>query len=156
MKVRTITLALAMLTVSVGLWAQQDPLIGTWKLNLAKSKFSPGPAPKSQTIKYEPSGNNGVKLTFDIVDAQGNSTHGGYTAHYDGKDYPYTGNPDADVLSMKRIDAYTTDATWKKAGKVTRTIRRVVSKDGKTLTITLKGTNVQGQPVNDLTVYDKQ
>lgn len=156
MNVKTITLVLAVLAVSVGLWAQQDPIIGTWKLNLAKSKFSPGPPPKSQIAKWEPSANNGLKLAFDIVDAQGNSTHGGYTANYDGKDYPYTGNPDADVVSMKRIDASTTDATWKKAGKVTRTARRVVSKDGKTLTVTLKGTNTQGQPVNDLTVYDKQ
>ena len=156
MKVRTITLVLAMLAVSVGLRAQQDPLMGTWKLNLAKSKFSPGPPPKSLIAKFEPSGNNGLELTYDEVDAQGNSTRGHYTANYDGKDYPYTGNPDADVLSMKRIDASTTDAMWKKAGKATITSRRAVSKDGKTLTTTQTGKNAKGQTVNNVMVSDKQ
>lgn len=156
MKVRTITLVLAMLTVCAGLRAADDPLIGAWKINVAKSKFSPGPPLKGQTLKYEPGGNNGLKVDTETVDAQGNSTRGGYTANFDGKDYPWTGNPDADALSMKRINANTTETTWKKAGKVTMTSRRVVSKDGKTLTITQKGKNAQGQAVNNVSVYDKQ
>ena len=97
-----------------------------------------------------------MKVTFDTVEAKGNSSRGEYTATYDGKDSPVKGVPEADVVSMKRIDASTTERTWKKAGKVTNTARRVVSKDGKTLTITSKGTNAQGQPVNDVEVYDKQ
>jgi hypothetical protein len=147
-------LFLSLFFLSLSASAADDPFIGTWKLNLAKSKFTPGPAPKSQSLTYEPSG-NGVKLTSNQVDAQGNSTPGGYTANYDGKDYPFT-NPDADTIALKRVDAGTVTATWKKAGKVTMTSRRTVSKDGKTLTIAQKGKNAQGQAVNYVSVYDKQ
>ena len=155
MKVKTITLALAMLAVAVGLRAQQDPLIGTWKLNLAKSKYSPGPPPKSQTLKVEAQG-DALKITADTVNADGTTQHLQYTAKPDGKDYPITGDPDRDSTTMKRIDAYTTEVAGKKAGKATMTFRRVVSKDGKTVTITGTGTNAKGQKVNNVAVYDKQ
>jgi hypothetical protein len=142
---------------SVAASAANDPLYGTWKLNLAKSKYSSGArTPKSQTWTYEASGANGVKFTNDTVQADGNSTHEEYTAGYDGKEYPITGNRNADTVSMHRIDTNTTERTLKKDGKVTSTIRRVVSKDGKTLTVTSEGTNAQGQAVNNVTVFDKQ
>jgi hypothetical protein len=67
---RFVLLVLALLTVSVGLAAADDPLVGTWKLNLAKSKFSPPPPPQDTTIKYEPDGANGIKVTAEITDAQ--------------------------------------------------------------------------------------
>ena len=156
MKVKTITLVLAMLAVSVGLWAQQDPVMGTWKINLAKSKYSPGPAPKSGTTKLAPYGKNGVKLTADGVDAQGKPTHVEWSAEADGKDYPVKGTPDADAVSLKRIDPYTVEATIKKGGKVMATNRWVFSKDGKTRTLTGKGTNAQGQALNNVIVFDKQ
>ena len=145
--------AVCIFLLSAAAWSAGDPFIGTWKLNPAKSKFSPGPAPKSQTLAYEPSG-NGVKLTSNQVDEQGNSMAGGYTANYDGKNYPFI-NPDADTIALKRIDASTVAATWKKAGQVTMTSRRTVSKDGETLTIVQKGKNAQGQAVNYVSVYDK-
>ena len=157
MKVKTIPLVLATLAVSVGLWAQQDPAIGTWKLNLAKSKYSPpGLAPKSLTTKLEPYGKNGVKLTADGADAQGKPTHVEYSAEADGKDYPVKGNPDADAVSLKRIDPNTVEVLNKKGGKVMITARWVFSKDGKTRTLTTKGTNAQGQAVSNVAVYDKQ
>ena len=155
MQVKTITLALAMLTLSVGLRAQQDPLTGTWKINLAKSKFSPGPAPKSRTLKFEAAA-DGLKITADIANADGTIQHIQYTAKPDGKDYPVTGDPDRDSTTMKRIDANTTEVLGKKAGKPTVNFRRVVSKDGKTLTITGTGTNAKGQKVNNVAVFDKQ
>ncbi|SRR5712692_1294371 len=147
---------LSLFVFSLATWAADDSNIGTWKLNVDKSKYSPGPAPRSLIVRWEQSGNNGVKYSDDQVDAKGASTHGGYTANYDGKDYPWTGNPDADTISLKRIDANTVGITWKKAGKVTVTARRAVSKDGKTITITQKGSNAQGQPVNNVLVLDKQ
>ena len=157
MKVKTIPLVLAMLAVSVGLWAQQDPAIGTWKLNLAKSKYSPtGLAPKSGTTKIEPFGKNGVKLTADGVDPQGKPTHVEWSADADGKDYPVKGNPDADAVSLKRIDANTVEVTNKKGGKVMTTARWVFSNNGKTRTNTTKGTNAQGQALNNVAVFDKQ
>ena len=132
-----------------------DPLIGSWKLNIAKSKFSPGPPPNSGTIKYEPVG-QGIGVTTEGVNAEGvhSATH--YTANWDGKDYPILGSPTADTVSLKRIDRYTTERTDKKGGKVVGTLRRVVSQDGKTLTITTKSTNAKGQAVNNVIVYEKQ
>src|SRR5437870_2364867 len=84
-----------------------DSNIGTWKLNVAKSKFSPGPAPKSQTLKIEAWGTDGVKFTSDGIDADGKPTHAEFQAKYDGKFVPFKGNPDADMLAYKRIDANT-------------------------------------------------
>ena len=155
MKVKTIALALTMLVVSVGLRAQQDPLVGTWKLSLAKSKYSPGPALRSNTIKYEAQG-DALKVIADFVTGDGVSHHEEDTPIPDGKDYPIAGGVDRDSVTMKRIDAYTAEFIGKKGGKPTLTMRRVVSKDGKTLTITDTGTNAKGQKVNNVRVYDKQ
>ena len=132
-----------------------DPVIGTWKLDVAKSKFSPGPAPKSLTVKFEAAG-KGVKLTTDGVGADGQPTHTEYTAAYDGKDYPLIGSPVADTVSLKRIDASTSERTDKKGGKVVQTLTRKMSKGGKSFTVTVKGTNPQGQPVNNVLVFAKQ
>src|SRR3989449_5876907 len=84
-----------------------DPRIGTWKLNAAKSKYSPGPAPQSLTVRVEPSG-QGEKVTAEFVNADGTRTTTQYTANFDGKDYPLTGSRIADTVSLKRIDARTT------------------------------------------------
>lgn len=132
-----------------------DPRMGTWKLNVAKSKFSPGPAPQALTVKVEPSG-QGEKVTAEFVNADGTRTTTEYTANFDGKDYPLTGSQIADTVSLKRIDARTTDRIDKKGGKVAQTLRRVVSQDGKTMTVTTKGTNAQGQAVNNIVVFGKE
>jgi hypothetical protein len=132
-----------------------DPRIGTWKLNVAKSKYSPGPAPQSLTVKVEASG-QGEKVTAEFVNADGTRTTTVYTANFDGKDSPLTGSQIADTVSLKRIDARTTERTDKKGDKVAQTLRRVVSQDGKTMTVTTKGTNAQGQAVNNVGVFDKQ
>ncbi len=132
-----------------------DNWLGSWKLNVAKSKYSPGPAPKSQTLKQEASA-GGMKATTDGVDGEGKPTHTEYTAKYDGKDYPWKGNVNADMLSLKRIDDNSYEAVWKLKGKTTITSRTVVSKDGKTRTSTQTGKDAQGRTVNNVTVYDKQ
>ena len=132
-----------------------DNWIGSWKLNVAKSKIDPGPAPQSQTLTFETTA-DGIKLTTDGVDADGKTTHGGYTAKFDGTSVSFTGNPNADTASPKRIDANTYENTWKKGGKVTMNSKAVVSADGKTLTITQTGTNAKGEAVNSTLVYDRQ
>lgn len=138
----------------VGGAESKDPLHGTWKLNVAKSTYSPGPAPKAATVKYEAAG-EALKVTVDTETDKGKG-HWGYTTNFDGKDYPVTGNPDLDAASVKRIDAATTETTFKKGGKTATTNTRVVSADGKVLTITIKGTNAQGQAVNNVQVFEKQ
>jgi hypothetical protein len=132
-----------------------DPRIGTWKLNVAKSKYSPGPPPQSQTLKVEASG-KGEKVTSEVVNADGTNTTTQYTANFDGKDSPLTGSPIADMVSLKRIDARTTERTDKKGGTVAQTIKRVVSADGKTMNVTVKGKNAQGQEVSNVVVFEKQ
>jgi hypothetical protein len=152
----TVVLA-AMLALAMGAAAMAaDSNVGTWKLNLAKSTFSPGPAPKSQTLMIEAWGEDGVKYAADGMDADGKPMHWEVQAKYDGKLYPFKGNPDADMLSYKRIDASTVESTTQLKGKPMLTTRIVVSKDGKTRTLTQTGKNAKGQDVKNLLVYDKQ
>ena len=132
-----------------------NPRLGTWKLNLEKSKYNPGPAPQSNTTTIEAS-SDGETATTKGVNAAGTATGTQYTAQYDGKDYPITGSQNADTVALKRIDARTIERTDKKGEKVVATSSRVVSEDGKTMTVTTTGTNAQGQAMNNVTVWDKQ
>lgn len=129
--------------------------MGTWKLNVEKSKHSPGPAPKSTTVTFEPVG-KGVKVTSESVSATGSTLVYEFTSNYDGKDVPVKGVLWADTISLKRIDARSTMRTDKKSGKVVLTIKRVVAKDGKTFTATVKGTTPKGEPMNNVLVFEKQ
>jgi hypothetical protein len=145
--------ALMVLSSSVVLAA--DNWNGTWQLNVAKSKHSPGPGPKSQTLKFEATP-AGTKLTADGVNAEGTAIHTGWTSKLDGKEVPFPGNPNADTASPKKVDDNTYTNTWKKDGKVTVTAKVVVSADGKTLTVTQTGKNAKGEAVNITAVYEKQ
>ena len=93
-----------------------DPVIGTWKLNPAKSQFSPGPPLKSLTVKFETAG-HAMKVTSDGVDPDGKAMHSEYTASYDGKGYPITGSSTSDTVTLKKIDGRTSQRTAKKGGK---------------------------------------
>ena len=132
-----------------------NPRIGKWQLNLAKSKYSPGPAPKSQTLTIEGSGPE-EKVTAEITDAAGARVVTGYTASYDGKDYPLSGSAVADTVSLKRVNGRTSERVDKKGGKSVLTYTRVVSQDGKTMTVTVKGINPQGKPMTNVLVFEKQ
>ena len=148
------TLLFVALVLSVSA-APVDEHSGTWKMNPAKSNYSPGPAPKSITVKIV-SDADSMKLTSDGIDAAGNPTHVEYTAKYDGKDYPITGIPNADTVALERLDASTIRSTTKKGDQVVMTVTSVISKDGKTRTATFKGKNAEGLDVNNVVVYDKQ
>lgn len=135
----------------------QDAHVGTWKQDFAKSTATPAPttpAPKSVTRTYEMLG-DGLKFTQVTVAADGTSTTSTYSAHFDGKDYPITGNANADTIGLKKVDRSTFESTLKKAGKVMTTGRNSVSADGKTMTYTAKGTNASGQATSLTQVYEK-
>lgn len=132
----------------------KDSRMGTWKLNVEKSKYNPGPAPKSLMITFEPAG-KGVKLTSQQVSADGSPSATEYTANYDGKDYPLKGSPMADTTSLKRIDSRTVMRTDKKDGKVVATLRSVMAKNGKTYTVTVKAKTPKGEPVNNTLVFER-
>jgi hypothetical protein len=134
--------------------AQSDSSTGTWKLNVAKSKYVPGPAPKSNLVTMVAAG-KGIKATTKGTDADGKPTATEYTANYDSKDVPVKGGVGYDTLSLKRIDANTVETTRKNAGKVVQTLRSVVSADGKTRTTTTTGTE-NGRKINNVAVFDKQ
>jgi hypothetical protein len=131
-----------------------DAFIGTWKLNEAKSNFSPG-APKNITVVYEAVGDN-VKVTIDGVDGDGKPIHNEWTGKFDGKDYLVTGDPSSDARSLKKINDHTLTFAVKKGDKVTTTGRIALSLDGKTRTVTTSGTDAKGNKVSGTAVYDKQ
>jgi len=150
--------AIAMMVTALTLFvvtSAADQLSGTWKVNAEKSKYSPGPPPKSVTVVVESDENN-YKVDATGTDSDGKPIHVQYSAKFDGKDYPVTGIPNADTVSVKRIDANTVEAVQKKDGKVVMTITSTVSKDGKTRTSTWHGKNAEGKDVHNVVVMDKQ
>jgi hypothetical protein len=130
-----------------------DPVIGTWKLNTAKSTGNP--IPKSETRTYAASP-GGVALTYSRVGADGKESTIKTTFKYDGKDYPVTGSTDFDALNAKKVDANTIESTQKRMGKDVGTTKRTVSADGKTLTLDSKLKTPQGTDANTTLVYDRQ
>jgi hypothetical protein len=132
-----------------------DPALGTWELNVAKSSYSPGVPPRSQTRTLQAAG-KGVRAVIDGINSVGKPTHVEYTALYDGKDYPITGTPAGDTIALKRIDARTTDSTQKKAGRVTLRATWVVAADGKTLTVTVTGTDLNGDAVHNVLLFGRK
>ena len=150
-----VLIALVGVTVNSALRAQvPGQLFGTWNLSPAKSKYSPGPPPKSMTITYSAAG-FGMKIVVDMVPAEGPAQHWEMTPTYDGLDHKVTGNPDADTISIKRISDTKGESTFKKSGKVILVNVRTLSSDGKTLTIESKGTTGDGKPRHDTAVYEK-
>jgi hypothetical protein len=145
----------AILAIGTGTALAADPVVGTWKLNLAKSTFSPGPAPKSQTRTYAESP-QGTTLTIKTTAANGKESTSTLTFKDDGKPYPVSGNPDFEMVSVTRVDASTVHSTQTKAGAAVGTGVRTVSKDGKTLTFKQKGTHADGGKYDDVSVYDRQ
>lgn len=154
MKLQMTVLILALCFFGAELSFADDSMMGTWKLNETKSKFS-AEASKNHTVVYETTGEN-VKITVDGTDKDGKSTHNEWTGKFDGKDYPVTGDPTSDMRSYQKINDHTLAMTVKKDGKVTSTGRVVVSTDGKSRTVNTSGTDAQGKKVNNKVVYDKQ
>ena len=133
----------------------RDPRTGTWRLNTQKSIYKPGPPPRSVTVRIEPSG-QGEHVRSEAVDATGTRTVTEYVAAYDGTDYPLKGSPLANTVLLKRVDAYTTERFDKKDGHVMLVYRRVVSPDGRLMTVTINGVDVRGRQVSNTLIFEKQ
>jgi len=159
MRTRSFTFAIAaLLLVALGAYvsiAAADEQSGTWKMNSAKSKYSPGPPPKELTVKIEADESH-IKVNADGTNGDGTPVHVEYEAKFDGKDYPATGLPNGDSVSVKRLSGGGIETQQKKGGQVVMTITSVVSKDGKTRTSTWKGKDAQGRDVHNVVVLDKQ
>ena len=173
MKTKTTGLTLAFCFLTAAACFAADAQMGTWRLNEAKSKFAPG-RPKNTMVVYKDAAGGKVKITTDGIDANGKPTHGEWTGKFDGREYPVTGDPNADMRSYKKVDDRTLDFTAKKGGKVTVTGRVVVAADGKSRTVTTSGTTGTAAPAGrawqrgdfqaeqkakkykNIAVYDKQ
>ena len=155
MKRRISLLAALAIVLAAGsvVLAQGNPFVGTWKLNLASSKYNPGPPPQSQTRTWDAAG----MVMVNGVGATGKAFSYGYSVKGDGKDYPTMGAiPNkADMISTKKIDANTYEAKFTTAGKQVETTTFKVSNGGKTLTIDAKGSADAGF-VENVQVLDKQ
>jgi hypothetical protein len=141
-------LILFVLGMSLAAYAADDPFIGKWKLNVEKSKFRPGPATKSETVTIDADG----KVSIDETDASGKSFSWSYTA-VAGKEAPITGMDDSSVVTKRMGN--TTEHTWKLNGKPA-TGKGIISKDGKTMTYRLKGTNAADKPMNSVLIFEKE
>src|SRR5262249_19040210 len=141
--------------------AQQSPappdqrVFGTWQLNVAKSKFRPGPPYRSQTRVYERH-DNGLKSRIKTTYADGHTTEVEFTAEYDSLEYPVTGSPDYDTIKLRKVDATTSEAVLGHAGKVFATARRILSEDGRMLTILYQTSSSAAVTIDNVMVYDKQ
>jgi hypothetical protein len=143
---------LIVLTAGRALLAQNNSFVGVWKLDVASSKYNPGPAPQKQTRTWETSG----KVMVDSVGATGKASSYGYTIKGDGKEYPTVGAiPNAaDLITSKKVDANSYEAKFFKAGKQVEVTTFAVSNDGKTLTIHAKGSSPAGDFDNTM-VWNK-
>src|SRR5258708_455706 len=112
MKTRTLMLTLAVCFAGAAVCLAQDPNIGTWKLNEAKSHMPPQVS-KNSTVVFEAAGDN-VKVTMDGTDKDGKPIHTEWTGKFDGKEYPVIGNPALDSRSYRKIDDHTMMTTNKK------------------------------------------
>jgi hypothetical protein len=154
MKIRTIGLTLFFCFLGAAACLAADPQMGTWKLNEAKSKITPGTL-KFNTVTFK-SMFGKVKVTGDGIHADGKPVHSEWTGNFDGKDYPVTGDPISNTRSYTKVDDRTLNLTVKKDGKVIDTGRIVVSTDGKSRTVTVSGTTPKGKKFKNVVVYDKQ
>ena len=153
MKVTTMALLLVACLAGTTVVAQ-DPQIGAWKLNEAKSKVNPA-ATKNHTVTYEAAGDN-VKVTVEGTTADGKAFKSVWTGKYDGKDYPVTGDPQSDSRAYTKAGDRTLTFSGKMAGKVTVSGKIVVAADGKSRTVTSASTDAKGQKISMTAVYDKQ
>jgi hypothetical protein len=155
MKARTLLLTLLVCLFAVAMYAADNPNMGTWKLNEAKSKFPAGAA-KNSTVVYSATDNGNIKVTTDGVDGKNQPAHTEWVGKFDGKDYPVTGGESGATRSYKMVNDHTTDISGKVNGKENLHGKIEVAKDGKSRTVDIESTAPDGKKMKSKAVYDKQ
>jgi hypothetical protein len=148
----SLALSLVVMTASAG---NLRLLAGTWELDVARSKFTPGTEIKSQLRTYQVNGDE-VEQSIDSVDPSGRLLHNHSTARYDGKDYPLDDNPDANTIVVEQSGDLTTVTKLKKDGAVVQTVTRTLAADGKTFAIHYEGRNSKGSRIDNLLYFNKR
>jgi hypothetical protein len=154
MKARSVVMTIVVCLAGLSLSFAQNPQMGTWKLNEAKSKIPAG-APKNTTVTYSEDGDN-TKVTTEGTAGDGSAMKTEWTGKFDGKDYPLTGDASADSRAYKKVNDHTLTLENKKGGAVTTSGKIVVSPDGKSRTLIASGKNAAGKKVTSKAIYDKQ
>ena len=154
MKVKAILFALAVFFVGAVVCSADNPNMGTWKLNEAKSKFAAG-ATKNHTVVYEAAGND-IKVTVDGSDGSGAAVHSEWTGKFNGRYHAVSGSPTSDKRSYTRVNSRTMTFREKKGGKVVLTGTITVARNGKTRTVSTTGRDAKGKWVHNTAVFDKQ
>lgn len=150
--------AVVCLALAGSMFADSTAFVGTWKLNVDKSKYAAGKAPKSLTRTVSADGDT-LTYKFEGVGPDGAAFNFAFASKLDGKDSEVTGTGmpyGADHIAIKQQNSHMTSATLKKGDKIVGTSSATVSHDGKMLTLTSKGTDANGKPVKSVSVYDKQ
>lgn len=130
-----------------------DHLVGVWQLNLAKSRYFPGPGPIMETRTYVREGSDVVGI-IQRTFKDGRRERIEYTANFD-REYPVMGTDEYDHVTLKRIDEYTSEAVLSHAGRVYGIARRVIASDGKSMTITFRRENQSGPSVYNHVFYER-
>jgi hypothetical protein len=137
--------------------AQNQLFVGSWKVDVAKSRYQPGPGPKSETLRFEPVG-EGFKVSLDGVNEQG-PYHSEGTGKFDGIDVPVVATPARQArftYAFSRIDDHTWDIAIKVNGQRRILVHNVVSDDGKTMRGESTAVTNQGQITSQVVIYEKQ
>jgi hypothetical protein len=152
-------LALGVLPGNASAQSKDDPALGTWNLNVAKSTFTPGPPITGDTRSYEVNDAGWLIVTTETIQADGTRTGVRFAAKFDGKAYPQIGRfaPTVTLLTYEPVDKRTLKYTQRdSSGKVVSTNTRTVSADGKTMVIEQRTTNASGQPVVNVELFERQ
>jgi hypothetical protein len=155
MGIALVGVGVAVLAAPAGAQTAPDPIVGIWRLDVAKSTYKPGPAPKSATVTVTPAG-KGIKIAVVAQGQDGTPAAWGFTTDRDGKDVPVTGNPAYDTAASTQASPNAGTTVYKKGGKAVTTTKMSISADGKTLTLTSTGTDPKGQAVHNVIVMSKQ
>ena len=154
MKTRSIVVTFVLCLLALTVSFAQDPNIGTWKLNEAKSKIPAGVG-KNTTVVYSAAGSD-IKVTTDGVDAAGQPAHSEWTGKFDGKPYPVTSNPDVDFRAVKPKGERTLLIANMKGNKTVSNGKVELAKDGKSRTLEITNFAAGGKKIHATYVYDKQ
>jgi hypothetical protein len=154
MKTRIAVVTMALSFIAAGACFAANPHMGTWKLNEARSKITPGTLKNTHVVYSSMLGQ--MKVKSDGIGAEGKPVHIEWSGKFDGKDYPVSGDPNSDNRSYTKVNDRTLTTTAKKNGKVTVTGQIVVSADGKSRTVTLTGTTPNGKKFKNVAVYDRE
>ena len=149
-----LALAVVLCAACATLAAAADPFAGTWKLNTAKSKYDPGPAPDSTMVMIQSDGMTTTVKAESSFDGKPTTTT--YTAKLDGTPAPLQGSPVADMVSVKKVDEQTREMKSMKGTTTVSESRATVSADGKTATVVGAGLNPKGEKWTFTAVYEKQ